>query len=109
VELRLVGPRRWPDTVYAAIEPGGPLVELQRRLQAAFPDFPIYGEPSGFVFVPHVTVAEGDAARDPSRAVDPAWSALPMAARADRIEVIARTADGRWRTVWRLRLADERR
>jgi hypothetical protein len=43
----LIGGARWPDTVYAAVDPVEPFVELQAALQAAFPAFPIYGEPPG--------------------------------------------------------------
>ena len=94
----------WPDTVYVAVEPVAPFVRLQRDLQAAFPAYPIYGRDAGFRFVPHVTVAEGTAAADPAVGTDPAWHALPRARNATAIEVIASGPDGRWRTVWRIRL-----
>jgi 2'-5' RNA ligase len=102
-DYRLVGEARWPDTVYVAVAPADPFVTLQADLGAAFPDYPIYGEPAGFAFVPHVTIAEGPSTEDPATAADPAWAMLPRPGRATALEVIA--SDGhRWRLVWRLRL-----
>jgi 2'-5' RNA ligase len=94
----------WPDTVYVEVAPRGPFVRLQRELQAAFPDFPIYGRQASFEFVPHVTIAEGAAAADADIERDSAWRALPRRGRADAIEVIATGDDGRWRLVWRIEL-----
>jgi 2'-5' RNA ligase len=107
-DYRLVAAARWPDTIYVAVEPTRPFVALQVDLGAAFPEHPIYGEPPGFAFVPHVTVAEGDASRDPRLLEDPAWSSLPRAARAVALEVVADRGRG-WRLVWRLRLGTARR
>jgi 2'-5' RNA ligase len=104
VDYRLVGAARWPDTVYVAIEPVDPFVALQAELQAAFPEFPIYGRPIGFGFVPHVTVAEGEAIDDAAIRAERAWSALPQTRRAAAIEVIALPPAGRWRPVWRIPL-----
>ena len=100
-ELR--GPARWPDTLYAAVEPARPFVQLQAALAAAFPTFPIYGRDAGFEFVPHVTIAEGGAIDDAAVLADPGWQALPRRGSASRLEVIAASEDGRWRTVWRIR------
>jgi 2'-5' RNA ligase len=100
---QLVERARWPDVIYVAIAPVDPFVALQADLGAAFPDYPIYGEPAGFAFVPHVTIAEGPSIDDPATAADPAWAALPRRARATALEII--TSDGhQWRLVWRLRL-----
>jgi 2'-5' RNA ligase len=107
-DYRLVEAAQWPDTIYVAVEPTKPFVALQTDLAAAFPDHPIYGEPPGFAFVPHVTVAEGPASEDPSLLEDPAWTSLPRAARAVALEVIANRGRG-WRLVWRLRLGTGRR
>jgi cell division septal protein FtsQ len=93
----------WPDTVYVAVEPREPFVRLQLECQAAFPDFPIYGEPPGFANEPHVTVAEGLARADPATLADPAWTALPRPALASALEVVT-VDDGRWRLVWRIPL-----
>ena len=78
--MRLVERRRWPDTVYAAIDPEAPAVALQADLAAAFPSLPIYGGTID-VFVPHVTIAEGQAANDPALDADPGWDELPVTLR----------------------------
>ncbi|MEO8272892.1 MAG: 2'-5' RNA ligase family protein [Chloroflexota bacterium] len=103
-EYRLVGSATWPDTVYVAVEPVAPFVELQRRLGAAFPDFPIYGTDPGFEFVPHVTIAEGRVIHDPATLAHPGWRSLPRPGLAAAIEVIARPTNAPWRTIWRLPL-----
>ena len=68
--MRLVERRRWPDTVYASVEPEAPAIALQADLAAAFPSLPIYGGAIE-VFVPHVTIAEGPSADDPAVDADP--------------------------------------
>lgn len=103
LEYALTGPARWPDTVYAAVEPARPFAQLQAALAAVFPAFPIYGRDVAFEFVPHVTIAEGAAAADPGVLADPGWRTLPRRMTASGIEVIAAGKDGRWRTVWRIR------
>jgi 2'-5' RNA ligase len=102
-EYALVDAARWPETVYAAVEPARPFAQLQAALAAAFPAFPIYGRDAAFEFVPHVTIAEGAAAADPGVLADPGWRTLPRRMTASAVEVIAAGADGRWRTVWRIR------
>jgi 2'-5' RNA ligase len=102
-DFSLRGAARWPDTLYVAVAPVEPFVALQGDLAAAFPRYPIYGEPPGFAYTPHVTVGEGQALDDPATAADPAWAALPLAARATALEVVA-SDGGDWRVVWRLRL-----
>ena len=94
----------WPLAVYVAVRPVEPFARLQRNLQAAFPDFPIYGEPAGFGFVPHVTIADRDHVAEPGLATDPAWAALPRPSRATAIELIGTDAGGRWRLIWRIPL-----
>ena len=103
-EYRLTGRASWPDTVYVAVAPVEPFVELQRALAVAFPDFPLYGADSGFEFVPHVTIAEGPAVEDPRTLADQGWRTLPRAGRALSVEVIARPSRAPWRTIWRLPL-----
>jgi 2'-5' RNA ligase len=103
IAFRMTGPHRWPDAIYVAVEPGDPFVRLQADLAATFPAFPIYGEPAGFVFVPHITVAEGSAVHDPRTIDDPAWADLPSASLASRLDVIA-TDGGPWELVWSLPL-----
>ncbi len=102
-DYRLSGPRRWPDTIYAAVEPGAPFMRLHRDLARAFPAYPIYGRP-GFRLTPHITVAEGAAAQDPATLRHEGWTALPVEARATAVEVIASDAADRWQIVWRLPL-----
>jgi 2'-5' RNA ligase len=103
-DYRLVGAARWPDTVYAAVDPAEPFVRLQRELEAAFPAFPIYGQDADFEFVPHVTIGEGAAIDEPALLQDPGWRSLPLQRRATSIEVIGQSEGGRWRTIWRLPL-----
>ena len=95
----------WPDTIYVAVAPERLFVGLQRDLQAAFADYPIYRKGAGFRFVPHVTIAEGRAVHDPATRSSRAWRALPRTTRAAAIEVIATDAGGRWRVVWRIPLS----
>jgi len=101
---RLVGAATWPDTIYVAVDPVAPFLDLQRRLADAFPAFPIYGADPGFEFVPHVTVADHDHVAEPGLTTDPAWQALPRAARATALDVIGTDAEGRWRLIWRIPL-----
>jgi 2'-5' RNA ligase len=103
-EYRLVGAAVWPQTVYVAVDPVEAFLALHRELQAAFPAFPIYGPDPGFDFVPHVTIAEGDAFDEAAILADPGWRLLPLARRAVAIEVITQPEGGRWRTIWRLPL-----
>jgi 2'-5' RNA ligase len=103
-DYRLSGMATWPLAVYVAVRPVDPFVRLQRDLQAAFPEFPIYGEPDDFRFVPHVTIADRDHVTEPGLAADRAWAALPRPARATAIELIGTHAAGRWHLIWRLPL-----
>jgi 2'-5' RNA ligase len=93
--MRLVDRRRWPDAVYAAIEPDGPAIALQADLAAAFPSLPIYGGTID-VFVPHVTIAEGRAVDDPEVDADPGWDDLPVTVAVSEVELIVRSGAGRW-------------
>jgi hypothetical protein len=102
-DYHLSGPKTWPDTIYAAVHPEAPFLELHRELQAAFPDYPVYRGRVGKL-VPHVTVAEGPALGDPRVLSDPAWHALPTRRMAYAVELIAAASNGRWSTVWRFRL-----
>jgi 2'-5' RNA ligase len=93
--MRLVERRRWPDTVYAAIEPPAPAAALQADLAAAFPTLPIYGGTID-VFVPHVTIAEGEAADDPAVDADRGWDDLPVTQSVSEVELIVRSAARGW-------------
>jgi 2'-5' RNA ligase len=105
IPYRLTRVARWPDTVYVAVDPEAPFVRLQAALEAAFPGFPVYGPNRPFEFIPHVTIAEGAAVDDPRVLAEARRIPLPRRDRAAAIEVIARSASDRWRTVWRIRLA----
>ena len=102
-DYTMTGPERWPDTIYAAVEPAEPFVHLQADLAAAFPEYPIYGEGSDFKFTPHITVADGQAAERDDSQHDPGWAALPMLGRAAWLDVIA-TDGTKWDLVWRVPL-----
>ena len=86
--------RRWPETLYVSVEPEAPVRALQADLAAAFPTLPLYD--GAFEFTPHVTIAEGPGAHDPTVAGDPAWSELPVTRFVDAVELIVRGIDGRW-------------
>jgi 2'-5' RNA ligase len=103
-DYRLSGMATWPLAVYVAVRPVEPFVRLQRELQSAFPEFPIYREPAGFRFVPHITIADRDHVAEPGLAAERAWTALPRPARATAIELIGTDTGGRWRLIWRLPL-----
>lgn len=90
---RLVGLARWPGTLYATVEPEERFRSLQADLAAAFPEYPLHG---GTVdFVPHVTIAEGEASAA-GVAADSA-PGLPTMGVVSAVELIVREADG-WRT-----------
>ena len=94
----------WPDAIYVAVEPVRPFVLLHRDLQAAFPDWPIYGAESDFEFEPHITIADRAGKLGPGVREDRAWGALPRRAHTNAIDVIATGPEGRWRLVWRIPL-----
>ncbi len=100
-DYRLTERRRWPDTLYAAVEPEAPFRALQATLAAAFPEFRVYE--GAFEFDPHVTVVWGPRCEDPGVADDPAWNLLPASRRATFIDLIVRV-DGRWQRRWRFAL-----
>jgi 2'-5' RNA ligase len=102
-DFTMTGPARWPDTIYVAVEPIEPFVRLQGDLAAAFPEYPIYGEGSGFEFTPHITVADGRAVEREDSMRSEAWAALPLPARAAGLDVIA-TDSVKWDLVWRIPL-----
>jgi len=102
-DFTMTGPARWPDTIYVAVEPIEPFVGLQGDLAAAFPEYPIYGEGSGFEFTPHITVADGRAVEREDSMRSEAWAALPLPARAAGLDVIA-TDGEKWDLVWRIPL-----
>jgi 2'-5' RNA ligase len=96
----------WPDAFYVSVNPPEPFKRLYRDLQAAFPDWPIYGWSAAdtLEFEPHITIADREGKLKPGVREDPVWSALPRPARAEAIDLIATRPDGRWRLVWRVPL-----
>jgi 2'-5' RNA ligase len=94
MQLTLGEGRRFPDTLYASVEPDSAARALQADLAAAFPTLPLYG--GAFDFVPHVSIVEGPAA-DPAALDDPAWATLPVNRVADAVALITRRG-GRWAT-----------
>lgn len=99
--FELVGPARWPDTLYAALRAEPPFRALQGELAAAFPAFPIYD--GAFEFVPHVTIAEGSAADAPGFSDARAWTSLPAERTARFVDLIVQEGD-RWTVRWRFPL-----
>jgi len=87
--------RRFPDTLYASVEPDAPVRALQAELAAAFPALPLYGD--AFPFEPHVSIVEGEAVADPLALEDPAWRTLPVEQLVDAISLIT-GRDGVWAT-----------
>jgi 2'-5' RNA ligase len=94
--LRLGGLGRWPDALYATVEPAGPVRALQAELAAAFPSLPLYGDPP-LRFEPHATAVEGPGVQDPAVAADPAWAELPVDEQVAEVELIVKRGD-RWAT-----------
>jgi 2'-5' RNA ligase superfamily len=94
---------RWPNILYASVEPQTPFVALQADLARAFPEHPLHG--GMFDFSPHVAIAEGTAAESATIVGHRAWNDLSEAAtaRAESIELIVGTA-GNWSTMWRIPL-----
>lgn len=99
VDLREL--RRFPGVLYLAPEPAAPFAELTAELVRRYPDHPPYGEPSREV-VPHVTVAQGDAALL-DRAEAEVAAALPIASVAR--EAILYEEGAPWRVRARFRLS----
>ncbi len=102
-DYTMIGPERWPDTVYVAVEPVEPFIRLQADLAATFPEYPIYFGASDVEFIPHITVAEGRSVDDAITMHEAAWSALPIGGRAEWLDVIA-TNGAKWDLVWRVPL-----
>jgi len=89
--------------VWLAPEPSAPFLSLIDRLWKAFPNYPPYGGTFDEV-IPHVTIADDDAARMEANAAEAA-SHLPFGRRVSAAVLIVEDADGRWRTRRRFLLA----
>jgi 2'-5' RNA ligase len=59
LELTFAKAGRFPEALWLAPEPTGPMVALTRAIAAAFPDYPPYGGQFETV-IPHVTIAMGE-------------------------------------------------
>jgi 2'-5' RNA ligase len=102
-EFRLASVERFAAGIlYLAPEPAEPFVRLSDALVDRFPEYPRYGDPD-LSFVPHLTVAYGDAelfARiEPELAPE-----LPIAARVEAALLIEQDTTGRWHDRARLPL-----
>jgi 2'-5' RNA ligase len=95
LRLTLGEGRRFPDTLYASVEPDAAVRALQSELAAAFPTLPLYGDT--YPFEPHVSILEGPDAIDPLALEDPAWQTLPVEQLVDAIDLIT-GRDGVWAT-----------
>jgi 2'-5' RNA ligase len=82
--------------VWLAPQPAAPFLSLIERLSKAFPDYPLYGGAFDVV-VPHLTIADDDAARMDLNEAEAAQS-LPFRRRVTHAALIVEGADGRWRT-----------
>lgn len=86
--------RHFPATLWLAPEPAEPFVRLTEALVARFPDWPPYG--GGFdAIVPHLTVAQGEAATLDLAERDVAPS-LPLRGRAREAVLLTEVESGRW-------------
>jgi 2'-5' RNA ligase len=99
--FRLSAVRRWPNTLYLAVEPAAPFEAMVGSLVAAFPDYPPYA--GDVPYVPHVTIAEGD---DPvvARLTAPSPPPASNRQRVTNVLLIAQDRDEQWRPRWRFGL-----
>jgi 2'-5' RNA ligase len=99
--FRLSAARRWPNTLYLAVDPAAPFEGMVRSLVAAFPGHPPYA--GAFPYVPHVTIAEG---ADRALARLTRDLSVPVSEQdVTRILLIAQGRDGTWRVRWTFPLA----
>lgn len=108
-DFALTAVRSWPGTVFFAPEPEEPLVALIERARAAFPERPLYGDPS-LDPAPHVTITtEPDAGRLAALAAEiraSVGSQLPLRCRADAVWLMRERPDGSWEQAVPFPLAD---
>jgi 2'-5' RNA ligase len=93
LDITLGERRRFPDTLYASVEPDAPVRARLAELAGAFPTLPLYE--GAFPFTPHVSVVEGVGAIGTDAFADPAWAELPVRQHVDAVELIA-CRDGVW-------------
>lgn len=95
LDVTLASGERFPDTLYASVEPDPPIRALQAELAAAFPTLPLYdGE---FGFTPHVSVVEDVTATHADEFERLAAIELPVTQRVHAVDLIT-TRAGRWAT-----------
>ena len=96
--------RRFDDgLVWIEPEPAEPFHRLTAAVAACWPDHPPYGGIFDEV-VAHLTVAEADEPVALAEAEAAARRALPLTARADRLELWRQDDERRWHPYWRIRL-----
>jgi 2'-5' RNA ligase len=98
--------RRFPATLYASVDPDGPIRALQAELAGAFPTLPLYG--GEHAFEPHVSVVEGRDLSGSDEEADRAWDSLPVTLDVAALDLITRR-NGRWGSRRRFDLARVRR
>lgn len=86
---------RFPDHAWLAPEPDEPFRRLTALIYKRYPNYPPY-EGIHEDVIPHLTVAEGDAALQDE--VEAALTPhLPIAARADEVTLLVEDESGNWR------------
>jgi hypothetical protein len=99
--------RRWPGAIWLEPEPDEPFIAMTAAVTARWPAHPPYGGLHAEV-TPHLTITESDVA--PLEAIaSAAATALPLAARATRLDLWRQDETGRWHPHWRMTLGRPRR
>jgi hypothetical protein len=97
--------------VFLAPEPAAPLAALIDRVRGAFPERPLYGDPS-LEPAPHVTIATEPDDERLEQLVEELRrslaSRLPIACRADAVWLMLEQPDGTWERVATFPLAGRR-
>jgi hypothetical protein len=97
----LSGVGRFPGVLYLMPEPAEPFVALTKTVEARWPRYQPYGGAFSEV-IPHVTVQEGS---EPPAAVPALQRALPIAATAREVWLMAPVGEDEWSRVDRFGLA----
>jgi len=101
-EVRFARVGRFPGAIYLVPEPSAPFAALTAAIVARFPDYQPY-EGAFDEVVPHLTLVESPTA-PLDRIADAAARYLPFDRPVTAIEVLVEETDGRWRSLWRIRL-----
>jgi 2'-5' RNA ligase len=111
IDFALASVESWPGTVFLAPEPAAPLAALIDRVRGAFPERPLYGDPS-LEPAPHVTIATEPDDERLEQLVEELRrslaSRLPIACRADAVWLMLEQPDGTWERVATFPLAGRR-